>query len=199
MVFPLQLPPQQLRAALTSVPLASVTLHDSILTLHPRTVSMLVSALAGSAVTLTALHGLPLGAAQRDRPHAGLAAFTQLRALTLYQTEAFPKPLRATHLPASLEELTVASTAAMGADWMSAQQPALVAFDELSSLRRLTLVNYFDWRLRSEGDHDGAGTYDPPQLPHSLQVHSGVLHWCSRFCCHFSSVIPRLSADMVCV
>jgi len=68
------------------------------------TPSGIVSALAGSAATLTALHGLPL-----VKPPAGgdpvWAAFTELRDLSLRQTWRQMDVLRATELPASLQDL----------------------------------------------------------------------------------------------
>ncbi len=165
-----RLPLQQLPAALSSVPLASVTLRDSLVMLHSWNTSEAVSALASSASTLTALHGLPLYAAQQNRPQPGLAAFTQLRALTLYQTEAAPKALRAMHLPASLEELTLESQIAVtwAADWMQYRLPSIVAFDELTRLRRLTLASFQQFSLRTGDDEEGLS--QQLQLPHSLEV-----------------------------
>ena len=76
--FESELPHNRLVAALSSVPLASVTLHHSPLMLHPRILSQVVSALTASAQTLTALRCLPLAAmapcpptrAGADSPHA---------------------------------------------------------------------------------------------------------------------------------
>ncbi len=80
------LPHDRLLAALLSVPLGSVTLHDSLLMMHPEALSAVVSALATSARTLTSLRGLPLPAAAAlwGPKRRGLRALTQLRALTLY-------------------------------------------------------------------------------------------------------------------
>ncbi len=133
---------------------------------------MVVSALAGSAATLTTLHGLPLGVAQRDRPHPGLAAFTQLRALTLQQMEARPKALRAAHLPASLEQLTLATQADEDGDYMHRQLPALGALNGLTRLRRLSLAGFEQFWMRTE---DGAeGYFQQIQFPQSLEVHTMI-------------------------
>ena len=142
-----------------------------------RPLSKVVSALAMSSSTLTALHGLALTVAQRDRrPQPGLAAFTRLRALTLHQTESAPEALPATHLPASLEELTLAWQPASDADWRS-QLPALVAFGGLSKLRRLTLAGFEQtWWIRgtdSRQEEEEGQSHDT-LFPHSLEVQSIV-------------------------
>ncbi len=175
-VFTTQLSLQRLLAALLSIPVASVTLHDSLGALHSRTVSKVMSALATSSATLTALHGLALSVAQRDRrPQPGLAAFTRLRALTLHQTEERPEALRATHLPASLEELTLARQAAVDTDWRPSELPALVAFGGLSKLRRLTLAGFeYGWWIRGADDRAEEGRSHDTLFPHSLEVQSCV-------------------------
>jgi len=94
-VYTSQLPHERLQAALSSIPFASVTLHDDLAQLPSETASMVVSALTSTASTLTALHGLLLGAVEQARPQPGLTAFTRLRALTLHQEFEAAQPLRA--------------------------------------------------------------------------------------------------------
>ena len=168
--FESELPHNRLVAALSSVPLASVTLHHSPLMLHPPILSQVVSALTASAQTLTALRCLPLAAmAPWAPPHEqGLTALTRLRALALLQAEHCPDALPAAYLPASLQELTLTPLApAVGT---APALPALVAFDSLQELRRITLAGYTAATLR--GGHDEEERPLQLRLPPSLEVHT---------------------------
>lgn len=104
--FKSQLPPERLRAVLSSVCWGSAILHISLLEQQqpprPEVPSLVVAALAGSASTLIALHGLPL-VEPADHPELELATFTRLRALTLHQSQTSDSlhTLRLTQLPAS--------------------------------------------------------------------------------------------------
>jgi len=133
------------------------------------TPSRILSALAGSAATLTALHGLPLvkPPAGGD-PGLGLAAFTELRDLSLRQTWREMDVLQATDLPASLQDLKVVMNIAehKGIPIGQLQAPPLfVAFDRLQSLRRVTLAGYRLLNLGKWGRR-----LDCPPLPASLEV-----------------------------
>ena len=126
----------------------------------------LVSALAGSASTLTALYGLTaeeLG----DSRQRGLAAFAQLRDLTLLQTELSPVALSAALLPASLEELDIAFADPAETGGPEAP-PLLAAFETLCSLRRVTFTCFAHWVLGSScADGTSPGQL---QLPPGLEV-----------------------------
>ncbi len=182
-VFRSQLTLEQLQAALSSVPVASVVLHSSLLTLLPASSSVAVPALAHSALTLTALHGLPLPELP-DSHGLQLAAFSQLRALTLHHKRDSVRVLRATHLPPSLLEITV-SVHKPPNDYFAGMHmppPLLVDFDRLHSLRRVSLACYTEWQLQSWSDQDQT---IPVQLPPSLQVR--------RVC---SAPAPRIQASV---
>ena len=161
--------PERLQAALASVRVASVQLYHSLLGTQPEpSASMVTSALAGSASVLTAQDGLPL----HDGQELGLAAFTQLRALTLRETSAPPEVLRATDLPTSLEELTLAGSGgtytpeALGLPWFA-------GLERLPRLRRLTLLRYVSWQT---GDWDAdAQQPGPLHLPPGLEVRAVLL------------------------
>ena len=160
------LAPELLWAALlSSVPCASVRLHDSIVWGSPSH-GKLTSALAGSASTLVALHGLPDRELQ-DSPDHGLASFTRLRALTLWQTQREGQALQAGWLPASLQELTLSCSRQLGV-MGSAVPPLLIGFSGLQNMRRLTLSGYIEWPLGSRDDEEN----EPGrlQLPLSLEV-----------------------------
>ena len=144
-VFRTQLPPERLQAALSSVPVASVRLPESAAPLPPHAVSAVMSALARSAATLTALRGLPLP----DGPAFDqLAAFLQLRVVTLRVTSDSPEVLQASQLPPSLERMTIqapqgySSGANAGLPWFS-------GCEQLRKLRRITFAGYGVWRLGS--------------------------------------------------
>ncbi len=127
----------------------------------PETPNQIVSALAGSAGTLTELHGLPLMEGQ-DRPEMGLAAFKQLRSLGLLQTWDGPGVLHVELLPATLEELELRA---------AAEEPSLPWFsdlDSLNSLRQLTFVNYIGYEMGSADSEQGQGC--PLRVPPSFQV-----------------------------
>ena len=165
MAFRSHLTPERLRAALSSVSVASMTLHNSPMQ-PPRVPPGLVSALAGSAPTLTALHGLPTAELQSES-QLPLAAFPRLRALTLRQTRNSPGVLPATLLPPSLKEFALTYSDAPN-DGDHNRPMRLVGFDALSQLRRITLAGHTFWPL-------GTWFYegDPPQrlrLPASLQA-----------------------------
>ena len=108
-----------------------------------------MSALAGSASTLTALHGLPL---LSEHLEMGLAAFSQLRAVTLRHTSHGIDRLHAAQLPLSLEELTLV-LARPEADANNTSLPLLVDLDRLTNLRRISFGNYCRRKL---------GSWDPP-------------------------------------
>ncbi len=167
-VFQSRLASRKLRSALAAVPLGDVELPDSLMKLHRRTLSAVVSALATSAATLTALRALPLQAALRDRPQLGLAALTELRALRLYQADDAPEGLQATRLPTSLQKLKLICFDPMDDGWDEPMLPALVDFDRLHNLRRISLSQYERWRLSSR-DHE-TGQLCALQVPHSLEA-----------------------------
>jgi len=156
--------PKQLRALMPSICAASVTLPDStrLLSTSPTT---LAHALAGSASTLTALHGLPMPQPS-DRPQLGLTAFTRLRTLTLVHTLGSQQVVAAELLPLSLRELTLRCTCLEAAPDM--QPPLLCSFSRLTNLQRLTLVEYDEWLLGSRDA--GADRPGRLRLPLSLQV-----------------------------
>ena len=148
--------PKRLLAGLSSACLGSVRLcfggqvQYEQWPLPPALPPMVVTALvARSASTLTALHELPLVEPWVEpppkEPGLGLAALTQLRALTLRQTWGELEELRATDLPSSLEDLTMVME---HPDWVQAvweDLPVFVAFDRLQHLRRITLAHYWSW------------------------------------------------------
>ena len=162
-----QLPAHELQAALASIRLASVTLHDSVTRLPPAAQITLLSAMMGSAPTLTAIHGLPLGHLQ-DGEATALTAFTRLRALSLCQQLRSDSSLRARQLPASVEELTVA----IGTDYHAHMEHGtagppftLVGFHELVSLRRISFCNRFHWNINfSDDGRTGRLLHLPPNL-----------------------------------
>ena len=172
MTWEQQQEPEQLRATLTSSSFLAVRLEqDSEAAVPPELPSLIVAALAGSAPELAALHGLPLLAPQ-GHPEVTLAAFTRLRALTLRQTTDSLGRLRAADLPASLVELTLFQDLLDRDDVDQLNPPLFVAFDELRSLRRITLDQYEAWHLSStEGEQHSKG---PVLLPPSFRVRTGV-------------------------
>ena len=172
-VFTSQRTAEQLRAALSSVRIASVRLHDSLSELPPAATAAVMSALTGSASAVTALHGIPL----RGRQRLGLTAFTQLRALTLRRRDP-PDPrdprhiLRATELPSSVRDLTLDSGQFDVRDLAS-----FAGLEKLHNLRRITLRGYSSsWHMVTWEDEQRR----PLQLPPSLAVRArwsmAVLH-----------------------
>ena len=165
-MLPTKLSQRQLRAALSSMAAASVRLRYGRRLPPPKSQSRLLSALAGSAPTLAALHGLRLVV---DGLPPGLPAFMRLRALTLCQTRTHCALLSATQLPPSLEDLTLALTVPAEQNICWASLPLLVSFEGLRKLKRLTFADYnSSWQLSSRDD--GEGDSDPVLLPLSLQV-----------------------------
>ncbi len=125
----------------------------------PEMPTQIVAALTGSSSSmLTAFHNLPL-VQPEDQPPAALAAFTQLRTLTLRQTWDGPNILRLAQLPASLEELTL--TPAAKPEDISV--PVFVDLDSLPSLRRITCASYLGWELGS-GDWERRPICVPPSF-----------------------------------
>ena len=168
------LPREQLRAVLSTLSIASVTLHVSMP--PPKSLSPLLSALAGAASSLLTLRGLQIEALRPPRlpyhPNVGLVAFTRLRTLTLHQWRpTWPKALQAKLLPPSLEELTVAlidpDDPSVRASYT--KPPLLVGFGRLLSLRQITFAGYSFWPLvlRSWDHGEACGRL---QLPSSLEV-----------------------------
>ena len=158
--------PKQLLATLRSTCFASMRLYngysDEQWPLLPALPPRIVTALTRSASTLTALHDLPLVEPweEADDTGPGLAALTQLRALTLRLTwEGFAE-LRAEDLPPSLEELTLVMQHPRDVFLFWTDLPLFVAFDRLHSLRRITLSEYNVLELH----------WHPALLPPSLEV-----------------------------
>ena len=164
-VVPSQLTLEQVHAALSSVSVASLTLDRSLLLLLPASSSVAAAALARSATTLTALHDLPL-AELPDSHGLQLAAFSQLRVLTLHHWRDSVRVLRATHLPSSLLDVTV-SVHVPPNKYSGGTPPLLVDFDRLLNLRRISFASYADWQLKSCSDQDGT---IPVLFPPSLEV-----------------------------
>jgi len=170
-----QLAPDQLHPALSSVRVASLKLRNSFSELTPAATSAVIAALASSASTLTALHRLPLWDEEDDEDEVdddvlpvrsrepALAAFTQLRALTLRETTTTLFVLRANSLPTSFLQLKLVA----GRDCQDGL-PLFAAFDRLQNLRRLTLRHYESWHLGTWDDEEERSR--PPQLPPNLQV-----------------------------
>jgi len=160
---------ERLQAVLASVPLASVKLHASVEELPSASLSAVVSAMAGSAATLTALYELPL-VELRDMP--SLAPFTELRALDLRQRTEAREALLAAQLPVGIEELTLTSHATLDDliedAWLN--PPALVGFHRLPNLRRITLNHYYSyfWHLFFTDNEDGKRSLS--RLPPCLEV-----------------------------
>jgi len=167
---------ERLQATLSRHSFVSVDLHTSLTREQPvrsRTPSQVLSALAGSASTLTALHGVPLLDPLRHRT-LGLAAFTRLRALTLRQASDAVHELRAAQLPASLEELTV--TLALPKPQLERviyyasvprpNVPVLVDFEGMTNLRRISFGDYWSWELASRDRQTGQRglLHTPPSL-----------------------------------
>ena len=165
------------KAALSSVRFASVEMRDALRLLPSHAPSAVVPALAHSASTLTALHGLALTGLEYRR----LTAFTQLRVLTLCGTEGFGGLLRAEHLPASLEDLTLRLSVDYGTfegpddstdealdESTYRAMPAFIGFNSLCRLRRITLFRYDRWHLATWDDEEKE--MSPVQLPPSLAV-----------------------------
>ena len=139
-------------------------------------------ALAGSASTLTALHGLPIPQPS-DRPRLGLTAFTRLRTLTLVHTLGSQQVAAAELLPTSLRELTLRCSCLEAA--LDMKPPLLCGFSRLTNLQRLTLVEYDGWLLGSRDA--GADRPGRLRLPLSLKVRPRpqchrVLSWCAVTC-----------------
>lgn len=175
MEFHSELPPERLRVALSSVCYSSVDLHDSLMHEQPPPAalpSLVVSALARSARTLTALHGLPW-VEPADHPEAGLAAFICLLALTVIQTGDDLPVLRATHLPRSLEDVKLVLDLPEVDDDLCQAMPLLADFDRLRHLQKITVVEYRDWQFGREED-DMSQQWFPALLPPSLRVRVNV-------------------------
>jgi len=165
--FEAELASEQLRAALASVPLASVRLHASVTELPANALPEIASALAGSSATLAALHGFPL-IGPRDGPGVSLAALTQLRSLTLRQTLRSPEKLRASLLPASVEELRFTGIPDNYLQGDAKYVPELIGFHMLHNLRHLTFAGQHSWEVLMLDDENGE--QDPMHLPPNLQV-----------------------------
>jgi len=165
--------PQQLQAVLTSERFCGVRLYYSVQDEQwpppPQLPPLVVSALAGSASMLTALHDLPLIEPRSGSPELVLAAFTQLRELSLRQTWHLDV-LRAAELPASLEDLQLIMDIPDNTDALINEDPPpfFEAFDRLHSLRRITLTDFRSWQLHSWDDTESHWHPAPP--PPSLEV-----------------------------
>ncbi len=177
-------------ALLNECRVASLTLHDGRAP-QPGSMTALEPALACTASTLAALHGLFPEELEEDlyttwrkmtgvggQRELGLAAFTQLRALTLRFTWRSPRQLTATVLPASLEELTLAVDGWRALEPRRAPgAPLLIGFRRLpdlgQKLRRITFVGQQCWPLGSRDDE--AENPERLQLPPSIQVFTHVL------------------------
>ena len=162
--FQSQLATEQLHAALASI--GVVHMDNSIMQLPRQLLQPIMSALARLAsASLTALRGIPL----QDSQGLDLTAFMQLRAVTLLKTWDSPAALRATQLPASLEDLQIDAPQGYkhGA---RAPLPLLVGFEKLCNLRRITFARYImaSWKLGSW--NEVAHLPVPLQLPSSLEV-----------------------------
>jgi len=148
--FPERLTAGHIRTALSSVPAAaSVSLPDSVL-MQTAPPSTLAAALAGSAATLTALHGLPLTELQSCMRFG--QAFTRLRALTLrhnqltsYLVVEDRLVLDAQLLPSSLEDLTLAHSTVMDRSSLTSLPPVLSGLSRLQHLRRITFAGDYIW------------------------------------------------------
>jgi len=166
---------EQLLTELTSVPLAGVELHKSAGKLPPESLPAVIAAMVGSAATFTALYNFPLVELPRDIPGGGLAAFTRLRALSFRQRMESPMVLRAAQLPPSVEELTfMCHTPFDESSTDRCLSPVLVGFHRLHSLRRITLVDYYEWRLSFEDTEETQHCLG--HLPPSLEV-CAVASW----------------------
>jgi len=129
----------------------------------PETPWQIMSALAGSGATLAALHNFPLMEGQVP-PQADLAAFTQLRYLSLLQIWDGLSVLHVAHLPATLERLELTA---------AAEETRLPLFSGLESLARLRMLMFFDYaeyRLGSAGVDGEHGRWRPMRVPPSFQV-----------------------------
>ena len=171
---------EQLQAALARDYITAVTLHDSVSKLDPDALSAVHAALAASASSLTAIHGLP-GVKLWFSPESVFTAFTRLRALSLCQRRGSGTVLRAGQLPAGLEELTL--TAGVTLDepttgGIGRHPPTLVGFREARNLRRLAFVNYRHWDLgfRVTDEELGGLVHLPPRLEVRLHVPELTLH-----------------------
>ena len=133
----------------------------------PQLPPLVVSALAGSASMLIALQNLPLVEPSSGDPELVLAAFTQLRELSLRQTWHMDV-LRATNLPASLEDLQLIMNLPDFVDALGQDPPLFEAFDRLHNLRRITLTDYWSWNLGRW--NDAQTRWHPAMLPRSLEV-----------------------------
>ena len=125
----------------------------------PETPWQIMSALAGSGATLAALHNYPLMEGQ-VRPQAALAAFTQLRYLSLLQIWDGLRVLHVGHLPATLERLELTA---------SAEESRLPLFSGLESLPRLRMLMFFDYAEYRLGN-SAQGQWRPMRVPPSFQV-----------------------------
>jgi len=170
-VFPSELAPERLQAALAALagaPLVGVTLPESVSELPAVALSGILSALAGSAPTLTALHGVPILDLPVG-PTAGLGRLTQLRVLTLRQTaDSRQEGLLDSQLPASVQELTLVGVPLDEGDPPAYLLP-LMDFHRLHNLRRLTLADQQSWKLLVV-DNGELEYVDPVHLPPGLQV-----------------------------
>jgi len=138
--------------------------HDArVALLPPETLSPIVAAMARSAPTLTAIHGLPLP----EGPGCQLGAFTQLQVMTLATKHKSPEVLRASQLPPSLEDLTLLAPEGTSYNPQTGL-PFFAALDRLQNLRRITFVDYGIWWLGSWDLEEGQPC--PLQLPPSLEV-----------------------------
>ena len=164
-----QLDAKQLRTALSSHRFGSVNLHSSLTKVQPvppEKAAAVVLGLVKSAPTLTALHGLPLVEAS-GYPAMILVRFTQLRSLTLRQTSDALRELQLSHLPLSLEELTL--TQALPEEVaIRTSLPLLVDLDSLVNLRRINFGDYWSWELASCDPE--TGEQRPLHPPPSLKV-----------------------------
>ena len=164
--------PRVLREALERTTIASLTLRDDLIIPEFATWSTFVPALAGLAPTLTALRGLPIMELHHVAP-TGLAGFTRLRALTLRHMRDWHQPLQSALLPASLEELTLASSNALDYCDNFRLPPVFGTFGKLCLLRRITFTGYAAWRLGSWDRYEGL--LSRVQLPPSCQVFTDIV------------------------
>jgi len=129
----------------------------------PETPRQIMSALAGSGATLEALHKFPLMEGQVP-PQAELAAFTRLRFLSLLQIWDGLTVLHVQHLPAMLEELTLTAAAE------ESRLPLFSGLDSLPRLRKLTFVDYAEYKLGTAAVNGEPGQWRPMRVPPSFQV-----------------------------
>jgi len=164
--FPSHFTPERLKVALSHVPLAGVTLPNtaSVLSTPP---TVFVSALAGSAATLTALHGLPLVRLQCSVGEA----LPRLRALTLRHRHLdTPLVLDAKLLPAELEQLTLTFSGVLDPYYYESTPALVSSLDRLQSLRQIIFAGAYIWpHRRWEWDRVEA-PLDRLQVPRGVEV-----------------------------